>query len=187
MILTEAAKPNEKETTEMEEKDVKALVESATKPLLETITKLQETLTQSTNPVKALEARALRGDATVEATKALSGLALGEASKQRVIESVLRGELPVKDGALDTAKFTELVTAEAKREAAYVQSLTGNGRVIGMGTSVNTETDPAKIAEAQKRDRDQRELDEKDAADVFQRFGLSEAAAKSAAKYREVA
>jgi hypothetical protein len=187
MILTEAAKPNEKETTEMEEKDVKALVESATKPLLETITKLQETLTQSTNPVKALEARALRGDATVEATKALSGLALGEASKQRVIESVLRGELPVKDGALDTANFTELVTAEAKREAAYVQSLTGNGRVIGMGTSVNTETDPAKIAEAQKREREQRELDDKDAEDVFKRFGMTEAAAKSAAKYREVA
>ena len=187
MILTESLRAKEKETTEMEEKDVKALVESATKPLLDTIAKLQETLDKSTSPVKALEARALRGDATVEATKALSGLALGEASKQRVIESVLRGELPVKDGVLDVAKFTELVTAEAKREAAYVQSLTGGGRVIGMGISVTTETDPAKIAEAQKREREQRESEENDAASVFQRFGLTESAAKSAAKYREVA
>lgn len=188
MILTESAvKAKEKETTEMDDREVKALIESATKPLVDTITKLQEALEKSVSPVKTLEARALRGDATVEATRALSGLALAETSKQRVIENALRGDIPVKDGALDTVKFTELVMAEAKREASYVAGLTGGARVLGMGASVTTETDPVKIAEAEKLTREQREREDADAAQVFGRFGLTEAQAKAAATYREVA
>lgn len=150
------------------------------------ITKLVEArvtaeLAKIANPVKTLEARALRGDATVEATRVLSGLALLEVSKQRVIENVLRGELPLKDGELDTVKFGELVTAEAKREGVYASQLGGGGLIRGMGPA------PVPIDEAAaKRARDLEIAESEDAVGVFQRFGLSEASAKAAVR-REVA
>lgn len=68
------------------------------------------------------------------ATSALSDVSLLEAGKSRVIDLALRN-LPMKDGVLDEAALTETVKNEAKTEGAYLASLMGGGRVIGMGAA----------------------------------------------------
>lgn len=166
MILTEAATAaNPNKESEMDEAAVQKLIEAAVKsaqtPLLE---------------------RAIRGDAREEATRILAGVTLQEASKSRVIDLVLARELPVTDGALDKVKFAEAVNAEAKLEGAYVASLTGAGRVTGMGQSVVV--DPA----AETRLHEASVRTHKRAFDVFSQFGLPADAAKRIAEgYGEAA
>ncbi len=82
---------------------------------------------------KRLLERATRADARELAASVLAPLSLVEASKARVINDVLSHELPMKDGTLDAAKFTEAVNASAKAEGAYVASLLGSGQIRGMG------------------------------------------------------
>lgn len=96
-----------------------------------------------------LLARALRGDARELATTILAPITLAEASKARVIADVLSHKLPMKDGTLDAAKFTEAVNAAAKVEGAYVASLLGSGQVRNMNSvlPVAETADPVKIAE----------------------------------------
>jgi hypothetical protein len=80
----------------------------------------------------------------------------------------------MKDGALDKAALTATVTAEAQKEAAYIARLTGKGEVRGMGSG---DAGPS-VAEA--------EAAQTAMAATFQRMGLSEAAAKTAAAGRRV-
>lgn len=161
MILTEAAKPATETQSEvqMTEADVQRLVESgiqkATAPLL---------------------TRALKGDAREAATAILKGITLNEASKERVIEEALRGDLPVVGEILDTAKFTESVNALAKREGAYAASLTGAGKVVGMGTGAAA---VQQVTEAEKP-----EVTFAKSVSIFKRLHMSEAAATAAARGR---
>ena len=145
----------------MTDAEVKALVESAvTSAVTTAIAAVQK-------PVSLLEARAMRGDAVVLANRQLATLrGLPDASKARVVEAAIR-DLPLKDGALDEAKFGELVLAEAKKEAQYVAQLTGAGNIAGMGPSGPAETDPLKIAEARKRQREDDEAFELQEAQTF--------------------
>ena len=83
------------------------------------------------------------------ATSALSDVSLIEAGKSRVIDSVIRMGLPMKDGVLDTVKFTESVKEEAKREGAYLASLMGTG-VRGMGSAPAPELGKKELKEAKK-------------------------------------
>jgi hypothetical protein len=182
MFLQESASGATQQETEMTEEQITKLVESAvTQAVTAAIAGVQA-------PVKTLEQRALRGDAMVEANRTLKDLALTEATKQRVVETVLKGDIPVKDGALDAPKFAELVMAEAKREAAYVAQLTGSGRVVGMGSGIAlTETDPKaerkRLKEAKREKKAAKEA-KRDNVLAWQEFGLSESAAKIAAKGR---
>lgn len=93
---------------------------------------------------------------------ALSDLSLLEAGKSRAIDNVITRGLPMAGGLLDTAKFTEAVKAEAKREGEYLASLMGGGRVVGMGAA-----QAVPIAES-KKERKAREaaLKEADAGRV---------------------
>lgn len=145
------------------------------------LTKLQESVTATQAQNALLLERAIKGDAREEAVKILSGVSLHESAKAMVIENVLR-DIPKKDGALDTAKFTEAVNTEAKRVGAVVAASSGSGLVFGMGSVTKTvePAEAARIAEAAKRT-------DEDAANVFKRFGLTEAAAKAAAGIREAA
>lgn len=144
MILTEGLRPNSQEV-EMTEAEVKALVESASKAAVEAA------LSQVQAPVKLLEARALRGDAMVEANKVLAPLALSEAAKAFIIENVTREAIPTKDGGVDVEKFGPLVMAEARRVAAIVG---GGEKVVGLGTSIGlVENDPEKLRKEEKRRR----------------------------------
>ena len=119
--------------------------------------------------------RALRGDAREEAARILKGVSLVEAAKERVIGAVL-ADIPIKDGALDTAKFTEAVNAAAKAEGAYVASLIGSGQVRGMGAA------PVAIdaKEAEKQAADQKRLRE-GAVRSYMDLGMPKAAAEKAA------
>ncbi len=174
MILTEAAKPQiQQEESAMAEatmtkEDIQKLVESAVAAAVAAVSA----------PVAGLTERALRGDAMVAAQKILAPLALQESSKSRVIERAV----PVKDGALDLARFTEAVNAQAKVEGEYVASLTGAGRVIGMGSA--PPADPA----AETKMREAAARSHKRAVDVFSEFGLPADAVKAIASgYGEAA
>lgn len=83
------------------------------------------------------------------------------------LERALIQNPPVKDGALDEAVYLERVDAAIKDEQAYIASLTESGRVRGMGASA---------APADGK--------EEDLTAALQALGLSESAAKSAAKGR---
>lgn len=170
MILTEAAVVPATTKTgdgQMDQAEIQKLIETGIKaanaPLLE---------------------RALKGDAREAATKILAGITLAEACKQRVIDVVLRDLPRTEAGELDAAKFTALVTEEAKREGEYVATLTGSGQVRGMGASGDgrsaEETDPVKIAEAKARLK----AEEEGAIDIFESMGMPKDAATLAAKGR---
>ena len=170
MVLVESAKHEERGDVEMTEAEIKALVESAVKAALTTVQK----------PVSLLEAKAVKGEATGLAHRLMSGLSLAEASKQRVVETVTAGTLPTKDGELDVATFTTMVTEAAKKEGEYVASLTRSGAVRGMGASQPVQMSEAdtQLAEAQ------RATELKQAEGSFLGMGLPPEVAKLAAKGR---
>ena len=154
----------------MTKEEIQALVEAGVKAQM---------ATNGNATVTKLLERAQRGDATVIATRVLAGITLPEPSKQRVIEAVLAGSLPLTEaGEVDEAKLTPLVEAAAKKEGAYVAQLTGSGRVLGMGGAPVV----SQLSEAdQKRELELVKAQEADAVEVFKRFGLNEAQAKAAA------
>lgn len=172
MILVESASGAKNQgDKEMTKEEIQALVEAGVAAKMATLTADPTT--------KRLLERALKGDAVVIATRVLSTLALPEMSKQRVIESVTERAIPLTaTGEVDEAKLTEAVNAEAKREGAYVASLTGGARVIGMGTAPAVQLDEAEI----KRQKEAAIADDKDAESVFMRFGLNEAQAKASSR-----
>lgn len=134
MILQEGLRPRT-EGQEMTLQEAQALiregVQAATAPLLE---------------------RALRADAREEAMRVLEDSRLPDVTKRKIVESALRSTLPIKDGNLDVEKFRTVVVAEAKAEAEYVATLTGAGRVTGLGPSFGVAApDPEKLREAEKR------------------------------------
>lgn len=151
MILTESARTDDQqEVSNMEAAKLE---------------KLQESLTAGLAAIALREARA---DARDKATAQLEGLNLpGEAKTDivaRVVESV-----PMKDGALDEVKLTEMVKNEAQRIGRILTSVSGDGRVIGMGVSESRTVTPPKAEDLYAKD-----------VQTFIRLGMSEAAAKAA-------
>lgn len=130
------------------------------------------------NQITRLLERALREDAQTVAARRLDGLALHEAAKAMVVENVMRLELPrTAAGELDVTRFNESVDAEAKRVGALLATTGAGGRVLGMGAS----TVQVSVEEAARQK--QQAADELAAAeDTFKRIGLSERAAKAAAR-----
>ena len=176
MILTEAARPGNSQEVEMTEQQINALVESA----------VNKAVAAVTSPVRALEQRALKGDAMVEASRILNPLALRESAKTMVVDNVLRfGELPVKDGALDTAKFGEFVMAEAKRVASAI----GYDGVQGMGSGAppifgeQPMSEKKRLKEAKRRAALQK-MEHEDSVSIFESLGMPKDAAEFAAKGR---
>ena len=146
----------------MTEADVTKLVESA--------------VAKATSPLRE---RAVKGDAIVVANRVLAPLALNEAAKQMVVENVLRGSVPLKEGELDEIKFTELVTAEAKRVGAVIAQVLPFG-VRGMGVA-----DPAPVDQKVREAHIQAAKDEEaEAVRIYESLGLSKNAAAAAAKGR---
>lgn len=125
-------------------------------------------------------ARVVReGRARTIALNALADVSLMEAGKSRVIDLCVR-TLPMKDGVLDEAALITTVKEEAKREGAYLASLMGGGRVIGMGA-----TAPVQLTEAQietQAKASERQL--KESVDVFADLTGDKRAAEFAAKGR---
>ncbi len=147
----------------MTEIEVKKLIESA--------------VATATSPLRE---RAVKGDAIVAANRVLAPLALNESAKQMIVENVLRGSIPLKDGGeLDDTKFGELVTAEAKRVGAVIAQVLPF-HVRGMGIAEPVAVDP-KVREAQAAAEKE---DEAEAIRVYESLGLSKNAATAAVKGR---
>ena len=165
MILTESARAANSQEVDMTEADVTRLIESRTAPL---------------------RARALRGDALVEASRVLAPLdGFHEAAKQEVINRLLEraDTFPLKEGELDTVKFGELVMAEAKRVAAFLGQVAPSS-VRGLGIAAPVEIDAKETKKQAKLLREQAEAEEADTINVFESLGMPKAAAELAAKGR---
>ncbi len=126
MILTEAARPQSQKEGDMSPEEVKTLVESSVKAAL----------TEAQKPLADLRQRAIRGDAREEAARLLESVTLPEKAKTRIIQRALTSTFPLTaDGSLDMKAFSDFVVAEAQAEGAYLASITGSGRILGMGSA----------------------------------------------------
>lgn len=99
---------------------------------------------------------------------ALSDMTLLEAGKSRSIDRVIARGLPMKNGMLDTEKFTESVKAEAKAEGEYLASILGLGRVNGMGAGpAPVQLSKKELKEAKKAAKALREAETGIFADIM--------------------
>ena len=115
------------------------------------------------------EAQILREARDLAAEK-VGASKLPEITQERLVES-LAGKPVVKEGALDVEEFGKVVDEAIKAEAAYITQLTGigSGKITGMGESTPVQESEKSLEEIE---------------DSFKRIGLSESAAKIAAKGR---
>lgn len=160
----------------MTEADVKRLLEAER-------SKWESESTAKT--LRVLEARALRGDAMVAAACICSPLNMREGLKKLAVDTVLRMDLPVKEGLLDETKFGELLTAELKRVAEAAGDYQGV-RHLGLTTEV-TEIDEKKAHKEAKRQREADEMEHEGLVALYESIGLPKVAAEFAAKGREAA
>ena len=118
------------------------------------------------------EALTLR-DARDFVREALGDINLPDATRRRLVDA-LPMKAPAKDGALDKDAFGRLVKESVKAEVKYLAEATGMGAIRGLGGDGNLEDNgdeqPEKVEEALEA--------------AFAEFGLSEKAAKLAAKGR---
>jgi hypothetical protein len=180
LALAEAARNagliEEESMTEADFQRVQQLVEAAiTKAIPKPAAPTEPDMSKA---VRALETRALRGDATVEASRVLASVSLRESVKALIVENCLRGDLPVKEGALDADKFKELVTAEAQRIGA---ALGDGGRVTGMGPTTPAVSIDAK--EAERREAARKNEHENNVR-IFESLGMPKDAAERAVRGR---
>ena len=159
----EAATMAETLTAEQATKLIEAGIAKANAPLLE---------------------RLRKSDATDEARKILESVSLPVAAKTRIIERSV-ANIPLKDGEIDIAKLRETVVAEAKSEGEYLASITGSGRVVGMGPTIVTEADEKSARKAEKKRLKEAKRLREGGRDAFEALGMPKQAAKLAA--REVA
>jgi hypothetical protein len=136
-----------------------------------------KTLKESLAATQAINARllerALRSDAKELATEILKPVdRFTEAQRDYIVAQVLAAELPLKDGALDAARFTEAVNAAVKSYSASLPP-TGGVRGLGAGPTLVTESaDQIAAREAQTKNRQALEVR------ALVELGLSEADAK---------
>lgn len=90
-------------------------------------------------------------------------------TRNRLIEALAKNP-PVKDGKIDTEAYKVTIAESARQEMAYLASVTGSGRITGMGAGGTSDPTPAQI--------------ETQLAESFQAMGYSESTAKLAAKGR---
>lgn len=105
-----------------------------------------------------------------EALGSLSSLP--DVTKTRLVESLAKNP-PMKDGALDTVAFKGIIEEAVKAEVKYLETVLGKGQIRGLGESQEPEEDETegKVEES---------LEES-----FSALGLSETAAKHAARGRK--
>jgi len=154
LVLTESAtrrSQSEQEADEMTAEEIKRLVEAETRPYRE---------------------RLLKADAREMGLRILESVALPDRTKRRVVETVVSA-LDASQ-PLNETKLTEAINAAAKEEGEYLASVTGSGRVIGMGAAAAVK--PKELKEAKKRAKEER----RDSVDVFESLMGDRKAAKLA-------
>lgn len=183
-LFESARKPVAVSATSAPEKSGDGGVVSNSKPFKEEVAMSEKELQEANallqaqlDEAKAVGARALEALILREA-KDQVGLALGEIDLPAVTKSRLKESLaknaPVKDGALDGDAFKTLIAEAVNAEVKYLTEAAGLGRIRGMGGKDESETEEVSAREA---------VTELESA--FVTLGLSESAAKSAARGRE--
>lgn len=170
LALAEAARDAGilEQENEMDDAAIKKLVESAvTSAVTAALAGVQA-------PVKVLETRFQREDATTAGLQFLTGISIKESSKRYIVDTVLRDGVPLKEGAIDSEKLKTLVEAEAKRFGEAASAESGGFAIRGMGIAP-----VVPITETRKP-----EEIEAHSVNVFKRLGLSEAGAKNAVRGR---
>lgn len=120
-------------------------------------------------------------DARQEATRLLETVALKNETKAYIVETVLRGTIPTKEGALDKDALAPLVVAEAQRVGKLIAAESGGAQVRGMGIGAPIPAlKPEEIAAREAASKRETEED----LEIWQSLGLTENAAKHAAKGR---
>jgi hypothetical protein len=99
----------------------------------------------------------------------LAKVQLPEVTKARLLQQLAK-VAPIKEGRIDTAAFAMQIAEAVKSEQAYLAEAVGAGRIAGLGASAPVEQKPEQM--------------EAEMEESFRRIGLSESAAKAAAKGR---
>lgn len=133
------------------------------------LTELQEAKRTAEAEVARLREALLLREARDVAAAELAKVELPEITRGRLLEG-LAVKPVVVDGRLDVDAFKATIAEAAKNELAYLASVTGSGRVVGMGSAGGGELP---LEEAEKR-----------LAAAFGELGLSEGLAKRAAAGR---
>ncbi len=133
----------------------------------------------------AVRTARLPEDARREATRLLETVAIKPKTRDIIIEGVLRGTLPVKEGGLDTEEFGKLVVAEAQRIVSAIEAeRPGMGQVSGFGLpGVGPQLVPEKpeiIAAREAKGK----AEEEDLIKTFESLGMTRTGAEIAAKGR---
>jgi len=152
MILNESAESAGGEV-EMTATEVKRLVEAGVR--------------QATLPARARE----------EGARLLESVTMPEKAKVRIIERVVE-DLDLSR-ELDLEEFGKAIAAEAKAEGEYLASITGSGRIFGMGTGA-VELKPKEAKKLKEAEKERK----KEARSIFESLGMPEEAAKIAARGR---
>lgn len=132
--------------------------------------KFNEALASRDQEIARLRESMLLRDAKDFVRQAVATANVPDVTKARLVES-LSVNPPVKDGQLDTDAYATRIAEAVKAEVEYLTKAAGygSGRIEGMGGS-QAQTAEYKPEEVQAK-----------MAEAFQRLGLNEAAAKSAA------
>ena len=141
----------------MTEQQLKELKESITAAVVASVGEKQRPLVE----------RAVKGDATRLMETELATVALPDAQKQLVRETVFRFPMPLTGDFLDEAKFTEAVRDEVKRVGKAFAEATGGGRVYGMGPAPNEPPTETQLKEAE-RQRQSAKDEDADAVAIFE-------------------
>jgi len=173
LFLSESAKKDQTEGAGMDEATIKRLIAEG----------ISAGISTAINPLRE---RAVKGDATVAGTMVLGPLPLSEAQKSYVLQSVVRGTLPLTEaGELDEPKFQGLVMEEAKRFASTLPDasivLNMGGGTAGGGAQQMTE---AELQARESRELAVREAEMKSELAVFSNLMGNEAAARLAVQGR---
>ncbi len=121
-------------------------------------------------------------DARTEAHRLLETVALKPETKAFIVDTVLRGTIPVKEGALDKQALAPLVVAEAQRIGKLLAVESGGAQVRGMGigTVAPPTLKPEEIAAREAAAKNE----EAEAIACFEALGMSKRGAEFAAKGR---
>lgn len=138
----------------------------------EQIKALQESASAKDTEIARLKEAILLTEASTIVSEVLGKLNLPDLTRARLQESLAKSPV-VKDGAIDKAAFATKISEAVKAEVEYLARVTGSGVIKGMGG--------AGAGGAVNLDEASKSLEAS-----FRGMGLSESAAKIAAKGREV-
>lgn len=134
------------------------------------IKQLQEAKEQAETEAKRLKEALVMRDAKEFVTAELAKTDLPEVTKKRLAESLSRSPVLDESGKLDKVKMKDVIDESVKTEAEYLAQAAGYGSIKAMGESEPGNVDVGNI--------------EHELVESFRAIGMSEEAAKQAAKGR---